>query len=423
MQQVMSEERSLAAAMRWQDELTSRGCLPAPERVPTPLLGLASLDPGQLASLQRSDSRLLSVAAAAQARISGPVNNSTPAQPLAASASDTTGAASQDELYDGVAHEQDAVLVQILHTSGNSQATEQQVSPYLPVTAPEASGPASSGKAVPTGLEHGYRDAAHEHAHLARLPSAKGHCLSSYPTGILGRPQSPMKHSSASANVLGGGLPTAGLLSVKPVSMQGHRPATAAAAAAAADCVVSTSGAQETGDSLPQSSAGHPVVLERSTRPIVKAASTTELDALPGTEDRQSTDADDSPLPGAWSNRQQQCGDASDQQLGISVSSRNLHKPPLGVPAASTQHAIPERLLTSRQAAALLSGIPPNMRAARMKQRESFLQPADPVPSMEYGELTSVPGTSLASAHHHLCTACLNLFAMYNYAAVCIITG
>ena len=42
------------------------------------------------------------------------------------------------------------------------------------------------------------------------------------------------------------------------------------------------------------------------------------------------------------------------------------------------QHAIPERLLTNKQAAALLSGIPAHLRVAKAQHREAFLQLAEP---------------------------------------------
>lgn len=44
----------------------------------------------------------------------------------------------------------------------------------------------------------------------------------------------------------------------------------------------------------------------------------------------------------------------------------------------SEQHAIPERLLTNQQAAALLSGIPAHLRVAKAHHRESFPQLAEP---------------------------------------------
>lgn len=51
----------------------------------------------------------------------------------------------------------------------------------------------------------------------------------------------------------------------------------------------------------------------------------------------------------------------------------------------SEQHAIPERLLTNKQAAALLSGIPAHLRVARAQHRESFLHLAEPGPEGEPG--------------------------------------
>ncbi|KAL0045275.1 hypothetical protein WJX82_002456 [Trebouxia sp. C0006] len=60
---VTAEERSLAAAMRWQDELTSRGCLPTPDPSPSSATSLASLESRHLGDglAGLSSSHLLSV--------------------------------------------------------------------------------------------------------------------------------------------------------------------------------------------------------------------------------------------------------------------------------------------------------------------------------------------------------------------------
>lgn len=51
----------------------------------------------------------------------------------------------------------------------------------------------------------------------------------------------------------------------------------------------------------------------------------------------------------------------------------------------SEQNAIPECLLTNKQAAALLSGIPAHLRVAKAQHRDSFLQLAEPALEKEPG--------------------------------------
>lgn len=54
--------------------------------------------------------------------------------------------------------------------------------------------------------------------------------------------------------------------------------------------------------------------------------------------------------------------------------------------ALSEPHAIPEHLLTNKQAAALLSGIPAHLRAAKAQHRESILQLSEPGSEAEPGK-------------------------------------
>ena len=56
----------------------------------------------------------------------------------------------------------------------------------------------------------------------------------------------------------------------------------------------------------------------------------------------------------------------------------------------SEQHAIPERLLTNKQAAALLSGVPAHLVVAKAQHRESFLQLTEP-------DLGTEPGMQLCN--------------------------
>ena len=361
-QQVTPEELSLAAAMRWQDELTKRGCLPTPDRAHNPLLGLASMDAGKLALLQSADDKLLCAAAAAaadaQARASGPGSVAALAQQGAVTVSISAAAEPQGGVGPSEHH------AKPMHSSSIAQGAEAEGHQQLAAMCPDA------GTALtPSRSGQKEADAAYGTAQLARLPSAKGHCLSSYPVSALGRAPSPMKHPSTPGDFLVG-LPTSKLLSVKPVSMQGPRPATAASTTSP-----STYAAQGTDVTSAQTGSVHPLVLERSTQPALRSLSAIPSDTMRESAELQRATADRASAV-AVSGSPHITDDNTWQHLNGSVSPRHLYKPNLGVPAASAQHAIPERLLTSKQASALLSGIPPNMRAAKTRHRE-LLQPAD----------------------------------------------
>lgn len=363
MQQVTPEERSLAAAMRWQDELTKRGCLPTPDRAQNPLLGLASMDAGKLALLQSADDKLLCAAAAAvvagaQARAPGPVSMAAPAQQGAVPVSITAAAEPQGGVGPNENH------AKPMHSSSIAQEAEVEGHHQLAAMCPDAGVALAFGR---SGQKEA--DAAYDTAQLARLPSAKGHCLSSYPVSALGRPPSPMKHPSTPGDFLGG-LPTSKLLSVKPVSMQGPRPATAASTTSP-----STYAAQDTDATSAQTGSVHPVVLERSTQPALRSLSAIPSGGMHESAELQRATADQLTVA-AVSGSPHSTDDNTWQHPNGAASPRHLYKPNLGVPAASAQHAIPERLLTSKQASALLSGIPPNMRDAKTRHRE-LLQPAD----------------------------------------------
>lgn len=361
-QQVTPEELSLAAAMRWQDELTKRGCLPTPDRAHNPLLGLASMDAGKLALLQSADDKLLCAAAAAvadaQARAPGPMSMAAPAQQGAVPVSITAAAEPQGGVGLNEHH------AKPMHSSGTAQGAEAEGHQQLAAMCQDASAALASSR---SGQKE--TDAAYGTAQLARLPSAKGHCLSSYPVSALGRLPSPMKHPSTPGDFLVG-LPTSKLLSVKPVSMQGQRPATAASTTSP-----STYAAQDTGINSAQTGSVHPLVLERSTQPALRSLSAIPSDTMRESAELQRATADRASAV-AVSGSPHITDDNTWQPLNGAASPRHLYKPNLGVPAASAQHAIPERLLTSKQASALLSGIPPNMRGAKTRHRE-LLQPAD----------------------------------------------
>ena len=51
-----------------------------------------------------------------------------------------------------------------------------------------------------------------------------------------------------------------------------------------------------------------------------------------------------------------------------------------------TEDAVSERLLTNKQASALLSGLPSQSKAARLKQRELLTSLAEPVPNEDTSE-------------------------------------
>ena len=353
--------------MRWQDELTSRGCLPTPDRPPSSATGLASLEPRHLALLQRADSKHLSLAAAVQAVASDSLNSPTPVQQVTRYPSNAVaGTGCQGGHSDALDDEQNDASVQILHTSSeaHSAAAEACQQPCANATLP-------SSRAGFSGLESKQRDAAYGNAQLARLPSAKGHCLSSYPISAFGRPQSPMKHPSTPGDGLAG-LSSSHLLSVRPVSMQGQRPATVPGNNAASQ---STSEVQDRDTRLAQNQTDsmHPVVLERSTQQSLKAAASNPPDEMTAAAEQQRAAAEQlaSATSASVADRD------SRQRIASPATFAQMHKASLGLPAAPAQHAIPERLLSSKQASALLSGIPPHIRAAKMKQQEALLQPAE----------------------------------------------
>jgi hypothetical protein len=380
-QQVTAEERSLAAAMRWQDELTSRGCLPTPDPPPSSATSLASLESRHLGLLQRADSKHLSSAAAVQAVASDPLDSSIPVQPVTRSLSNAVaGSGCQAGQNDALADQQNDTSVQILHTSSQAYSAETEAPQQL---CADATLPSS--RAGFTGLESKQRDAAYGNAQLARLPSVKGHCLSSYPISAFGRPQSPMKHPSTPGDGLAG-LSSSHLLSVRPVSMQGQRPATVLGNAASQ----STSEVQDRDTRLAQNQTDsmHPVVLERSTQQSLKSASSNTPDEMTMPAEQQRAAAEQ--LASAASATSFSVADRDSwQRLASPASFAQMHKANLGSPAAPAQHAIPERLLSSKQASALLSGIPPHIRAAKMKQQESLLQPAEFEPGIGFVNWTS----------------------------------
>ncbi|KAA6424148.1 MAG: hypothetical protein FRX49_06107 [Trebouxia sp. A1-2] len=364
---VTSEERSLAAAMKWQDELTSRGCLPTPDRPSSSVTSLANLDPRHLALLQRADSKHLSSAAAVQAVASDPLHSPVPVQQVTRSPSNAvSGSACQAGQNDAFADQLNDTSTQILHTSSQAHSAETEAPQQLCANAA-----LSSSRAGFTGLDSKQRDASYGNAQLARLPSAKGHCLSSYPISAFGRPQSPMKHPSTPGDCLAG-LSSSHLLSVRPMSMQGQRPATVLGNAASH----STSEVQDRDTRLAQTDSMHPVVLERSTQQSLKPTFSNPPDEMTAPAEQQRAAAEQ--LASAASATISSVADRDSwQRLASSASFAQMHKANLGLPAAPAQHAIPERLLSSKQASALLSGIPPHVRAAKMKQQESLLQPAE----------------------------------------------
>lgn len=268
--QVTPEERSLAAAMRWQDELASRGSLPAPERALTPLLSLANFNSCPL--LQRSDSKLLSAAAAAaQARATVPTSSPSLAEDI--KALDPAEETTQCEQVGTTYHECRGTPLKIIQTD-ISPSVKAKVSPQMATTHLHASSQNSPGT-VEAGSGNTQPQSDPEVAQLARLPSAKGHCLSSYPSA---RPPSPMKHPSARGAPLNG-VHASKMLSVKPLGVQPQRPSTAAAilnaAAAAVQAVAGHDGPAEmcgSADScanlvLVQSEDRQPAVLKHCSQP------------------------------------------------------------------------------------------------------------------------------------------------------------
>ncbi|DBA75297.1 TPA: Leucine-rich repeat-containing protein 49, variant 3 [Trebouxia sp. C0004] len=364
---VTSEERSLAAAMRWQDELTSRGCLPIPDRPPHSLTSLASLEPHHPALLQRADSKHLSSAAAVQAVASDRLDGPTPVQQVTRSPSNAVaGPACQAGQNDALNDQQNDTSTQTLHTLSGADSAAAEACQQLCANAA-----LPSSRTGFEGLESKQRDAACGNAQLARLPSAKGHCLSSNPTSVFGRPQSPMKHPFTPGDCLAG-LSSSHVLSVRPMSMQGQRSASVLGNADSQ----STSEVQDRDTKFGQTDSRHPVVLERNTQQSLKSASSIPPDEIPIPAQQQRAPADQ--LVSATSATISSAADRDSwQQLASPACFAQMHKAYLGLPAAPAQHAIPERLLSSKQASALWSGIPPHIRAAKMKQQESLLQPAD----------------------------------------------
>ena len=375
--------------MRWQDELTSRGCLTTPDRPPSYATSFASLGPRHLALLQRADSKHLSSAAAVQAVASDSLYSPTPVQKVTRSPS-TAGAGSghQAGQNDALAGQQNNTPVQILHTSSQADSAETEAPQQLC-----GNTPLPSSRAGFAGLESKQRDAAYGNAQLARLPSAKGHCLSSYPVSAFGRPQSPMKHPSTPGDGLAG-LSSSHLLSVRPVSMHGQRPATVLGNAA----LHSSSEVQDRDTRLAQMDSTHPVVLERSTQQSLKPVSSIPPDEMTTPAEQQRAAADQLAL-GIGTTTSSVVDRDSWQQIASPASFAQMHKASLGSPAAPAQHAIPARLLSSKQASALLSGIPPHIRAAKMKQQESLLQPAEFEPGTHFDAFLSATYVECVRMH------------------------
>ena len=238
--QVTPEERSLAAAMRWQDELTSRGCLPRPpNRAGTPLLSLANFDPSQLALLQRSDSKLLSAAASAAAATAASAAASPAVQARSAvptgslpeteqaAALDAANTSSQDHATFQDQHGTPLKIVQTGKALSRTAGDARRVIDDTQLGADDVADlvQQSPGKAAAASSDTIQRQSAHGTAQLARLPSAKGHCLMSYPNI---RPQSPMKHPPTPGERLTG-LQASYMLSVRPFGTQSQRPSSAAA--------------------------------------------------------------------------------------------------------------------------------------------------------------------------------------------------
>lgn len=284
--QVTPEERSLAAAMRWQDELTSRGCLlgPGGTRGPSPLPGLANFYPGQLALLQQSDSKLASAGAAAQARASPPTT-SLPATQHAAPLS-TAETSSQCEQVDATHHRQHGTPLVITQTDNPPSMQEEE--PHCIPSDHSDAGPqqtrGSTTKAA--GADSTQQQSAPQ---LARLPSAKGHCLMSYPNA---RPQSPIKHPATPGD-LQNGMHASKMLSVRPCIVQSQQPSTAAptpdGTASSKREPADLCEAQEGWDTslMPQSLSGgeeeqHPTVLLRCSQPV--AVTQTPTGPQPGSK-------------------------------------------------------------------------------------------------------------------------------------------
>ena len=225
--QVTAEERSLAAALRWQDELTSRGCLPASNRAQKPLLSLASFDPGQLTFQQRADGKLLSAAMSAAAAAAASHTKATipTSSPQLTEQSVAVATASADEQTEDTAmpsREGQGTSVTITQTCSAPSINAYDLQ-HTPVESSDEAVLHCDPDRCRPSPDSMQRQPSQETAQLARLPSAKGHCLSSYPAA---RPQSPTKHLTNAGDMLNG-LQASKMLSVRPFSMQSQRPSTA----------------------------------------------------------------------------------------------------------------------------------------------------------------------------------------------------
>ena len=276
--QVTPEERSLAAAMRWQDELTSRGCHlgSGMGRAPHPLMSLANCDPGQLALLQQSESNLLSAAAAARARASVPTSSLLNTQRTAEV--DTAEMCNQHEQPDTMYHDRHGTPLRIIKTD-NTPSMQVEECSQAPSDHLETSSQQSAGKPKAAALDSIQQHSAPEASQLARLPSAKGRCLMSYPNA---RPQSPLKHPSTRGDLLSG-VHASKMLSVRPFGVQSQSPSTAGPTLdAAASSKSEPASACEAGEGFddPQSlSCGkedrHPAVLLRCSQPSAATQTST----------------------------------------------------------------------------------------------------------------------------------------------------
>lgn len=262
--------------MRWQDELTSRGCLPAPDKTHNPLLSLAHFDPGQLALLQRPDSKLLSAtataaaaAAAVQARASVPTSNLPLTEP--AVEHDLAQPGGWPEQSDAAYLDQSGTPLKITET-GQVPSRKAEQAQQAPSSHAAPSMQQTPGKLPVAGSETRFRQADQDSPQLARLPSAKGHCLMSSPNN---RPQSPLKHPSTPGDFVNG-LQASRMLSVRPFGMPSQGPSSAAALVTnasptqpVAGSVVSAETSAPLGsfDSVAEADERHPAVLQSSSQP------------------------------------------------------------------------------------------------------------------------------------------------------------
>lgn len=96
------------------------------------------------------------------------------------------------------------------------------------------------------------------------------------------------------------------------------------------------------------------------------------------------------------------CATSGDSKQTARPVFPNAHEHQPGSRALSEQHAIPEHLLTNKQAAALLSGIPAHLRAAKAQHRESILQLSEPAVEAEPGKKSCyVPEGMIVKAGVH----------------------